>query len=305
MRRKAAPNSLTMKSRRRWRGFYFLLGVLLAYVAACFSLANKLLSPVTEIAPKPPRFLEEDLPGGTPVWFAGEPRKAPVVFVFVHGFRATRAHWRQAMEDMAKSGFAAVAPDLPGHGKSPDRVCTFGVKESLTVLSVAHWVRAKAPDAKIVLVGASMGGAACWMAVQQEPNCADAVVTESAYAHLDDAVGSWFDRSVPGVGRFLLAPVAWIAESKLGLKIRDVNPIEGARSWAGKPCLVIHDGDDLTIPLRQGELLAEATKTPLWTIPGVAHVEGYARARDEYRSRLLGIAAELLKPASRAGSRQP
>ncbi len=73
--------------------------------------------------------------------------------VFVHGAALDHSVWQWQSRYFAHHGFAALAVDLPGHGRSPGAVRT-------TIEALAHWVVALLDAAglgKATLVGHSMG----------------------------------------------------------------------------------------------------------------------------------------------------
>lgn len=265
---------------KRKRIVWFGLGLLGAYTLGCFLLANRFVSPAGAKIECPDKLRVEQVDRNLTAWTSGEVSRAPVVYIFAHGYRGNLLQWKRAMEDIAKDGNAGVTFPMPGHSNSSDSVCTLGPSEAKTIQKVSRWVRSKNPAARTVLVGVSMGGAACWLAVNNDPGIADAVITESAFARLSDAVDRWFSRSLPG-GQFFLAPVAWIASGKAGINIPSVNPLEGAQRWHGKKSIIIHPIDDATVPYGQGEMLALAAGTEVRLVDA-PHSQGYELNHDRY-----------------------
>ena len=78
--------------------------------------------------------------------------KAPAI-VFVHGAAFDHSVWQWQSRWFAHHGFTVLAPDLPGHGKSPG-----GARK--TIADMASWVAALIEAAalqEVALVGHSMG----------------------------------------------------------------------------------------------------------------------------------------------------
>ena len=217
----------------------------------------------------------------------------PVTFVLVHGYGGSQSHWSNVAIDLARHGYGVVMPTLPGHHDSRDPTTGFGLKEGRRIKQLVDALRA-APgpkDRKIVLVGVSMGGAACWISTELGAKV-DGIVTEGAFARFDDAMDGWFDRVVPG-GRYILRPVVWIASSKSGLNPADVVPVRAAGAWRGRPALVIQGDADVLIPMRHAEALSKAASCPLWTVAGARHACCPDVAGKAYGERLEAFAKGL------------
>jgi len=269
----------------------FALGLLLVYPLLCWQLAKSYLSPlVGDAGPVPKGLRAVDLPlksGTQPTWTNVEPGEAPargVTFVFAHGYGGDRGHWRELGAEMAHRGYGVVIPTLPGHRDVRDRTTGFGLKEAQRLKEVVDAIG----QPKVVLVGVSMGGAACWLATEAGAKV-DAVVTESAFANFEEAMNRWFSRKAPGAPVYL-RPVVWFASSMSGLDPSQVVPVRAAEKWRGRPALVIQAGDDDLIDRSHAERLAAAADCPTWIVPGARHAQVAGVAMPEFAGRLEGVA---------------
>lgn len=143
-------------------------------------------------------------------------------------------------------------------------------------------------EPRIVLVGVSMGGAACWIASGLEPDWFQAVVTEGAFARLDWASDRWFAMLLPA-GHVILRPVRWFAEAMSGVRTSSIAPVTDAAKWRGRPALIIQCEFDSLIEARHAEALAQATAAPVWTVPATGHAQGYSAAPQDYLKRLIAL----------------
>lgn len=262
------------------------------YLAACIALAERIIHPQSD-NPQPPDEVQVKSLGGVECWMLepkGDPtsRTQETTFVFVHGLKGNRSQWLKAMHDVAEQGYSSVALPLPGHSGSSFSMTTIGPRESEVAMTVCRSIRKRSPRCRIVLVGVSLGGAACWLAVEKDPTLADAVLTESAFASLPEAVDYWFGRVVPN-GSFWLRPAIWWASFRTGTSIGDIQPIRGAKSWRGRPAIICHVVNDRVVAESNGDKLAKAADIPLWRIEGASHSEGYNAARSEYLQHLLTL----------------
>ena len=83
--------------------------------------------------------------------------------VLLHGWSCTRSFWRPQIEALART-FRLVAPDLPGHGRSPANPVT------LSITAIAGEVKqliARRELDRPVLVGWSMGALAAFDLIRQ------------------------------------------------------------------------------------------------------------------------------------------
>lgn len=101
----------------------------------------------------------------TTVWGDG-PRRA----LLLHGLTSAGSTWWRLAEDLADSGYTAVAPDLRGHGTSPagDNLSIESYRDDVLLLG----------NGWDILVGHSLGGAIAASAMGVKPNFARTVVLE-------------------------------------------------------------------------------------------------------------------------------
>jgi pimeloyl-ACP methyl ester carboxylesterase len=269
-----------------------LLGVAGLYAGMIVAFARLYVSP-PRVVEHPGRGLSiVEAPGpGYPlsVWTNQRPIPAEgPVFVLVHGFGGSAACWTPMLHHLGHKGFAAFAPEMRAHGRSRARHVTFGPGEAREVLAVARWIRGRSPGARIVLAGISLGGAACWIAAAENPADVHAVASEGAFARLAPVADRVLGRAMPG-GAVLLAPVRWLGRRWTGVDPREVNPVEAARAWRGRPALVIHGERDRLIDPGNAEALAEASGAQLWIVPGASHAQVMILELEEYARRLVAL----------------
>lgn len=219
--------------------------------------------------------------------------KPKAVFVFVHGLGGNMKHWTDAMSSLAGKGYASITVAMPGHDDSPYERVGFGPLESTVVHDAAREARTRWPGAKVVLVGVSLGGSACWLAVQRDPTCADGVVSESAFARLEPAVDGWFSR-MGSLGQILFAPTRWMATRMADVDPTQVNPVVSAQIFQG-PSAILHAENDKVIARSHGEELAKAVGAELQIISGCAHAQGYSSSPGRMEEAMLDVASRTEK----------
>ena len=258
-----------MRRKRRWRNLVYLVaGIAIGYLALCFYLAHRYVYPGTANSAGPPS--KFTIAKDFDAWKNKDWKRAAPIYILVHGYGGTQEGWSDVAEELRRRGNNVVILALPGHDNRTSEPCGFGISESETVLKAVAWSRTHGDaDSPIVLVGVSMGGAASWLAAAKSSEVA-AVVTEGTFSKLEPATKRWFNRKFPAAS-VCLAPVFWFAQRLSGVDPANVNPIDSAVLWKGKPALVIHgELDQLFLP-DEGRALAEASGAPLWMVTGATH----------------------------------
>jgi pimeloyl-ACP methyl ester carboxylesterase len=179
---------------------------------------------------------------------------------------------------------------MPGQDQSPYPTVGFGTKEAEVLVDTYAWVRRNGARPKIVVVGVSMGGAAAWLSSELDPTISG-VVSEGAYARFDRAMLHWLD-SLPG-GSVTLRPVVWLASARSGIKPESIVPEDAARTWRGKPALVMQGSKDVLIEKWHAERLAAAADCELMEVPGAVHACCQDVLREKYADRLVEFARAI------------
>jgi pimeloyl-ACP methyl ester carboxylesterase len=280
---------------RRWRIAIIVACGLFALYSGVIGVATRLfLSPWRFAVNRPHGVVEVNVAssrGPVPSWATSNWRSAKVVFILADGYGGSRQTFAPLMPALAKAGYGAVALSMNGHDASPDPSVGFGTKEAQTVADAVHWLRSERRDnPRVVLLGLSMGGAACWLSTEIEPNV-DAVVSESAFADFPSAMNDWFGR-VPGSG-LVLAPAVWLVEAETGLDPASIRPVDAARRWRGRPALVISGGSDELMTPHHGVELSQAAGAPLWVVPGAHHALASHEDLPDYMAHLRSLVASL------------
>ena len=121
-------------------------------------------------------------------------------------------------------GYSVLLFDFQAHGESQGDAITFGYRESRNAAEAVAFVRGKRPDAKIAIIGISLGGAAALLAAATP--CSRCAGTGGS---LSDPRGR-HRRSHRAPPRRLVAPldaaVTWQFAPRLGFGVALLRPIE-------------------------------------------------------------------------------
>jgi alpha-beta hydrolase superfamily lysophospholipase len=162
------------------------------------------------------------------------------VVVVSHGYLMNRSELVPLVRLFAEHHTACLFYDFRAHGRSSGKKSFLGFKEKDDVKAAVAWARAKAPGAKIVLIGSSMGAAASALAVGDDFKTADALILDCSYGKLSSAILGWW-RFLGGKG---LAALLW-PRTLVAMPLAGFNPFQvdvgRALSTAGQiPASVCH-----------------------------------------------------------------
>jgi alpha-beta hydrolase superfamily lysophospholipase len=223
-------------------------------------------------------------------WLPGRGRGAVLLLHGIHGDRrdmADRARFLNAQ------GYAVLLIDLPGQGASTASFVTFGLREADGVRAALEELRRRAPGQRIGVIGVSLGAASLVLCRDCPP--VDAVVLESMYPTIEEAVANRLRMRLGPVGGPLSALLLWQLPLRLGIRPDALHPIK----YLGEvkaPVLIAAGSADLHTTLSETQRLYEAAAQPkaLWVVEGAAHVNLHAYAREEYERRIGAFLAAHL-----------
>ncbi len=218
---------------------------------------------------------------------------ATTVAVFSHGYLMNRSELSPLAYTLWRRGVSCLLLDLRAHGRSQGRKSYLGVREAEDVAAGVRAALSAVPDAKVVLIGSSMGSAASVFAAAKEPGMAQALILDSCYSQLGDAILGWWRLLGGRTLERLLYPTAWLAAPMAGFSPFDIDVAKSLEDVGEVPVLILHgDSDDLALPSHAQRNLA-ACKGPaelVW-FAGCGHSEGRWERPVEYERAVLDFLA--------------
>jgi len=226
-------------------------------------------------------------------WFArGQPGMGTVLLL--HGVRADRTQMLRRARFLNQAGYAALLVDLPAHGESSGDRITFGAREAAGVTAALEYLRHELPGERVGIIGVSLGAASTVLA---NPKPApDAVILESMYPTIEEAVADRLVMRLGPLGASLVSPLLWQMPLRTSVHAQDLRPIQHLPSL-GAPVLIVSGAEDKHTTWAETQRIFDSAVEPkeLWRVEGAAHVDLHAFQPEEYERRILRFLAKHLR----------
>jgi pimeloyl-ACP methyl ester carboxylesterase len=203
-------------------------------------------------------------------WIPASP-DAPTL-ILIHGWGRNLARMMPYIRALHPMGYNLLAFDARNHGSSaPIKHPTVGTfsEDILSALDFAirsDWVS----PGGIGIVGLSVGGGAAVNAAGWDDRV-KSVITVGAISHPAEVMRLEFQkRKIPNFIPWLLFQYM---RFRFGMDFEKIAPVNNI-SHANADILLIQGAEDATVPITQGQALAEAgdaERTHLWIVPDMGH----------------------------------
>lgn len=174
--------------------------------------------------------------------------KSDTYAIVVHGYRSEALGMATYVKHFYDLGINVIAPDLRGHGKSEGDYVGMGWPDRLDILNWIQVILKENKDAKIVLMGVSMGAATVMMASGEElPEQVKCIVEDCGYTSV------WEEFKLQLKNEFnlpsfpVLNVASSIAKMKAGYDFREASAINQVKKSV-TPMLFIHGDADTFVP---------------------------------------------------------
>jgi len=188
------------------------------------------------------------------------------VALLAHGWESNAGRWRKVAMGLLKAGFQVMAVDAPAHGRSSGR--HFTMIRYAEVLRTILWEH----GAVDVLIGHSVGGAACvWAMGQADPPLRPKrAVILASFASIQYIMDN--GRQLIGGSEGLLKAIDDHIEHISGKRIAEYDLTVAAQKLADVQALLIHDrGDRVTHFAESEKLHAAWPGARFWATEGFGH----------------------------------
>lgn len=195
-----------------------------------------------------------------------------------------------------RAGHNVLLFDFRGRGESdpwPNTLISREVDDLLTALTYA---RERMPDARIGVIGYSMGAAVAILAAAREP-AITALVADSPFATATELIANGLRSTLRIPANPLIALADVLVERRHGYRFSRVRPIDAIGSLAPRPLLLIHGTADTLIPVAHARQIFAAAGEPkeLWLCEGADHCGAYFADRVTYVARVTAFFSQYLE----------
>lgn len=227
-------------------------------------------------------------------WHLRQPG-SPQTIIVSGGHKGQRTNLLGISAALWRKGFNVILYSyrgMPGSDRAP---ITFGIKEVLELQAVIAFARKRIPNARIGLLGYSMGAVVSLLGAAGEPGV-EALVLDSPFSDLRALIAENLRHAIKLPG----APFVWLAGLMLrlrnGSQLSECSPQAVLSSLEPRPLFFIHGGADEITSVNHSRRLYDAYRGPreIWIVQGAPHTGAYFADRPLYVERVAGFFARHL-----------
>jgi len=156
--------------------------------------------------------------------------------LLLHALRSNRLQMLHRAKFLQQEGYTVLLFDFQAHGESSREHITFGYLESLDVESAYDYLEKELEEPNIGIIGISLGGASVLLSNVKKR--AKAIVLESVYPTLEEAIKDRLEIYLGSMGRYLSPLLTWQVQPRLGFSVDDLKPIEQLPKVKGAVLLI-------------------------------------------------------------------
>jgi alpha-beta hydrolase superfamily lysophospholipase len=188
-------------------------------------------------------------------WWVRNPESQYTVLL-LHGYMMNRSEPATTAKWFYERGYSVFLFDFRAHGRSDGKRCDFGWAEADDVHTALSWLDENAPGQEIMIWGSSMGAAAAVFCLKQRPRKIAALILDSAYSRLSNAVVGWWNFILGSRAGKLLFPTKFLAPLFLSRPIREYDVASALREFDAIPILLLHGDSDRLVPMAEASRIA-------------------------------------------------
>jgi alpha-beta hydrolase superfamily lysophospholipase len=219
-------------------------------------------------------------------YWPGRRPNSPGVLL-LHGMFDSRKGLAEKANWLSGQGFAVLAIDFRGHGKSDPATLSFGLYEARDARAAFDWLKTQQQGAPVGVLGISLGGAAALLG-PGGPLPAESLILQGVYSDIRRAVRNRLADHVPYPICALFEPLlSYQSIVRFGAWPDQLIPMDALPRFGG-PVLVIGGGADRYTPPEETRELFEAAAGPkeLVILTDLDHDRTAHVSSDPYRKKI-------------------
>jgi len=227
-------------------------------------------------------------------WWLPRPDSQQVVLGLA-GHRSPKSDLLGIGSGLWRAGNNVLLFDWRSRGQSDVAQHSLAYYELRDAEAAVAYVFKRMPEARLGLMGFSMGASVALLLAAREPRVA-AVAADSPFTGIAEVVAH-------GAAQLRLPPqlVVPMADRltgwRYGYRFGAVRPIEAVAAISPRPLLLIHGADDNLIPVSHAHELFAAAREPkqCWIVEGAEHCGAYFADRTGYVARTTEFFTQYLR----------
>ncbi len=227
-------------------------------------------------------------------WWLPQPASQSVI-IGCHGHIGNKSDLLGIGARLWNAGHNVLLFDFRGRGESDSWPNTLASRELDDLRVAIAYARERMPDARLGIIGYSMGAAIALLVAANEPSIA-AIVADSAFTTAADAIAHGIRQVFPIPVNPLLLLTDAVIERRHGYRIRAIRPVDSIGQIAPRPLLFIHGANDSVVPPEHAQQLFAVARHPkeLWMCEDADHCGAYFVDRNAYVERVNAFFAQYL-----------
>ena len=227
-------------------------------------------------------------------WYFRQPG-SPQTVIVSGGHKGQRQGALGISVALWRKGFNVILYSYRGMPGSDRATVTFGIKEVLELQAVIAFARKRIANARIGLLGYSMGAVVSLLGAAGEPGV-QALVLDSPFSDLRTLLVENVRRAIKLPGRPFVYLAGVMFRMRTGSRLADCSPKDVLSSLEPRPLFFIHGGADEITSVSHSRRLYDAYRGPreIWIVQGAPHTGAYFADRPLYVERVAGFFARQL-----------
>ncbi|MBQ6163316.1 MAG: alpha/beta hydrolase [Clostridia bacterium] len=217
----------------------------------------------------------------------------------IHGWTSCPKNMSYQAKHYYELGWNVLLPHMKGHGKSEEKVVGMGWPDRFDVIDWITYFVDRDPDAKILLIGSSMGSATVMNVTGERlPDNVKVAISDCGFTTAWDIFTNTLKERIHLPAEPLMSTMRLVTRLHAGFDIKKANPIDQIKK-SKTPTMFFHGEEDNFIPCRMMYELYEAEACEdkeCLAIPDAdhteactAHPEMFWPAADSFVSKFMDL----------------
>lgn len=217
--------------------------------------------------------------------------------ILIHGYKSSSNSMAIIAQEFYNKSYNIILPDLRGHGKSEGNYVGMGYDERLDIIDWINYIVKIDKDAKIVIMGVSMGAATTLMTSGENlPQNVKCAVEDCSYTSAYDEFKYQMKTKYHMPAFPIIHLSNCICKMRAGYSFLKASPVKFVKK-SKIPTLFIHGDMDTFVPFSMLDILYDsaACEKEKLVITGATHAESCVVDSEKYYSNIFKFIDKYMK----------